>query len=152
MNLVSAEDLSVNFGDRVLFEGINIGVNKGEKTGIVASNGSGKSTLLKILAREFEPNTGSVSWSKGTKVGFLSQNPQFDDELSIREQIRSANTEIMEAIAAYQDSLRKQQSDNSSVTLDMLNDATDNMDKLNAWITSAGCRNCFPSSRSQSST
>jgi len=133
MNLVSAEDLSVNFGDRVLFEGINIGVNKGEKTGIVASNGSGKSTLLKILAREFEPNTGSVSWSKGTKVGFLSQNPQFDDELSIREQIRSANTEIMEAIAAYQDSLRKQQSDNSSVTLDMLNDATDNMDKLNAW-------------------
>jgi len=133
MNLISAEDLSVNFGDRILFEHLNIGVNKGEKTGIVASNGSGKSTLLKILAREFEPNTGSVSWSKGTKVGFLSQNPQFDDGLSVREQIKNANTEIMEAIASYQDSLQRQQTDNSPESLEQLNKATDKMDKLNAW-------------------
>lgn len=133
MNLISAEDLSVNFGDRILFEHINIGVNKGEKTGIVASNGSGKSTLLKILSREFEPNTGFVSWSKGTKVGFLSQNPQFDDDLSVREQIKNANTEIMEAIAAYQESLERQQTDNRPESLELLNRVTDDMDKLNAW-------------------
>ena len=51
MNLLSVENLGKNFGERVLFEGLSFGLNKGDKVALIANNGTGKSSMLKILAK-----------------------------------------------------------------------------------------------------
>ena len=79
MNLLSAENLSKSYSDHFLFKELNIGINEGERIALIGINGSGKSTLLKILAGLEQPESGSVSVRKGIRVGFLGQNPIFEE-------------------------------------------------------------------------
>ena len=133
MNLISAERLSVSYGERSIFNDLTFGFRKGDKVGMVASNGSGKSTILKILARKLKPDSGEVSWKTGIRVGFLSQEPEFDDALSIEEQIERANSDVADAVRAYHNAIDLQQQENSHEHMELLNEATDRMDELGAW-------------------
>jgi len=133
MNYLSAEQLSVSFGERKLFTDLTFGFSKGDKVGMVASNGSGKSTILKILAKQQQPDSGLVSWKTGIRVGFLSQQPAFDDALSIEEQIKEANSTITEAVRNYNSALELQLKDQSPESMEILNQATNRMDELDAW-------------------
>jgi len=133
MNLISAERLSVSYGERSIFNDLTFGFSKGDKVGMVASNGSGKSTILKILARKLKPDSGEVSWKTGIRVGFLSQEPEFDDALSIEEQIERANSDVTDAVRAYHNAIDLQQQENSHEHMELLNEATDRMDELGAW-------------------
>ena len=60
MNLLSVDKLEKNFGERILFENINFGIDKGDKIALIANNGTGKSSLLKILARQDIADAGKV--------------------------------------------------------------------------------------------
>ena len=68
MNLLSVENLSKSYGERKLFEQISFGLEKGQKTALVARNGTGKSTLLNIIAGLEQPDEGTVTLRKGCFV------------------------------------------------------------------------------------
>ena len=85
--LLSAENLSINFGSRQLLTNVNFYLNEGDKTGIIGINGTGKSTFLKVLAGVLEPDEGRVSRNPNVQVSFLSQNPAMDDNATVLEQV-----------------------------------------------------------------
>ena len=85
--LLSAEQLSINFGSRQLLQNVNFYLNEGDKTGIIGINGTGKSTFLKVLAGIVEPDEGKITRNPNVQVSYLSQNPQMDDEATVLEQV-----------------------------------------------------------------
>ena len=87
MNLLSVENISKAFGERVILENISFGINKDQKIAFIAKNGTGKTTLLNIMAGKDLPESGQVVFRKGIHIGFLSQNPYFDEELTVEETI-----------------------------------------------------------------
>ena len=74
MTLISAANLSIQFGAKPLFENVSVTFGNGNRYGLIGANGSGKSTLMKILAGELEPTTGNVSVDPNARVGQLSQD------------------------------------------------------------------------------
>ena len=86
MNYLSAENLSKTYGDKFLFEGLNFGLHKGEKTALIANNGTGKSTLLKILSKVTMPTKGIIK-SKGRIASLLEVGTGFHPELTGKENI-----------------------------------------------------------------
>ena len=75
--MISARNITLAYGKRVLFDEVNINFIKGNCYGVIGANGAGKSTFLKILSGEIEPNKGSVEISKGERMAVLKQN-QFE--------------------------------------------------------------------------
>lgn len=79
---LQVEGLTKSYGDRVLFGDISFGIDQGEKVGLVARNGTGKSTFLDILTGREAPDSGSVIWRNGIRVGYLEQQPPLDSDLN----------------------------------------------------------------------
>ena len=74
----------------MLFDSITFGVNEGDKIGVIAKNGTGKTTLLRLLSGAESPDSGKITYRNDLRVGFLEQNPVFNPELSIVENLISA--------------------------------------------------------------
>ena len=87
---LSAESLTKQFGARPLFEGLDFGIGEGDRIGLVGPNGSGKSTLLKVLARQLEPDGGSLILRRGIRVGYVPQDPLLPEQLSVEETLVAA--------------------------------------------------------------
>ena len=76
------EALTKSIGDRILFSDLSLTVEEGDKIGIVARNGSGKTTLLNIICGVDDYDSGKITFSDGIRVGYLSQSPEFDPDMS----------------------------------------------------------------------
>ena len=88
MNLLNAEHITKSFtSDRVLFDDITLGINEGDKIGIIGINGTGKSTLLKIIAGLEEADSGQVVKGSTVRIAYLAQNPEFNEEESVIEAV-----------------------------------------------------------------
>lgn len=85
--LISAHQLRKTFGERPLFTGVTFIIESGERIGLIGPNGAGKSTLLKILTGAAEPDSGTISRSRGLNVGYLPQLPTFTDGTSVIDTI-----------------------------------------------------------------
>lgn len=83
MNLLTIENMSKSFTDKVLFDKVSLGINEGDRIGVIGINGTGKSTLLKMIAGLEEPDEGTVTKGKTVKIEYLAQNPEFDDQKTI---------------------------------------------------------------------
>jgi ATPase subunit of ABC transporter with duplicated ATPase domains len=82
-HLLGAEQIELEFPTKQVFDAITVGLNEGDRVGIVGRNGDGKSTLLKILSKQLEPDTGRVTWRGSLRIGYLTQTDKIPDELSI---------------------------------------------------------------------
>ena len=80
MNIINIEHIEKIFGDKVIFDDASLGIQQGDKIGIIGINGTGKSTLLRIIAGEEEPDRGEVIRQNGLKILYLPQNPEFPRE------------------------------------------------------------------------
>jgi ATP-binding cassette subfamily F protein uup len=78
--LLSAEDLTLKFGERTLFKGLNFSIAKGDKIALMGRNGTGKSSLLKILLGQLGPTGGKVNRPEGLDVGYFSQKRESLDD------------------------------------------------------------------------
>ena len=87
MNLLTVENMSKSYTERMLFNQITFGINENEKIGVIGINGTGKSTLLKIIAGIEEPDSGTVISGKKVRIGYLPQNPAFDENLTILQNV-----------------------------------------------------------------
>ncbi len=85
--MIQVEDLSISFGDHLLFDQASFSVQTGEKLGLVGRNGSGKSTLFKILSREMQPDSGKIHTSKGYRIGTLTQHIDFTEATVLDEAV-----------------------------------------------------------------
>src|SRR5512142_2495595 len=74
MSLVTASQLSLAYGPKVLLAGAGFSVATPDRIGLVGANGTGKSSLLRILAGEVAPDAGAVSWRRGARAGYLPQD------------------------------------------------------------------------------
>jgi ATP-binding cassette subfamily F protein uup len=88
--IASCTGLTKSYGSRLLFESISLGISEGERLGLIGANGSGKSTLLKILAGKLEPDGGSISLRRNTRVGYVPQQPVFPEDETAYEVIAAA--------------------------------------------------------------
>ncbi len=86
-HLLGAEQITLEFPTKEVFSGITIGLNEGDRVGIVGRNGDGKSTLLKILSKQLEPDAGRVTWRGGLRIGYLTQTDKISDQLSIAQAV-----------------------------------------------------------------
>lgn len=86
-HLLGGEDLHIEFPTRTIFEGITVGLNEGDRIGIVGRNGDGKSTLLSLLGGRLTPDSGKVTVRSGTRIGFLDQADVLDDSLTVGQAI-----------------------------------------------------------------
>lgn len=86
-HLLGGEALHIEFPTRTVFEGITVGVNEGDRIGIVGRNGDGKSTLLSLLGGRLQPDSGKVTLRSGTRVGYLDQSDVLDDTLTVGQAI-----------------------------------------------------------------
>ena len=133
MNYLSIDNISKAFSDKLLFENISFGIEKGEKTALVAANGTGKSTMMKILVGKEESDKGTVSYNENIRIGYLEQLPQFNPELTIQEVISTGHTDIMAVIQRYENALLNHVDDNNTSTKKELEQAIAQMDGLQAW-------------------
>lgn len=85
--LISTYKLEKSFASKTLFSNVSLGIQDGDRIGLVGPNGAGKSTLLKILMSEVKPDGGEVTKKKGLKLGYLAQTPQFNDEQTILDAV-----------------------------------------------------------------
>jgi ATP-binding cassette subfamily F protein uup len=127
MHYVSVENLTKSYGIQPLFSNISFNIEEGDKIALVARNGTGKSTLLKILAGKESPDTGKVWISKDVDVVLFEQEPQFNDEKSVLDNIFFHNHPVINAIKEYE-LLSEDGAD-----VEKLTDAIIRMDEMNAW-------------------
>lgn len=94
--MVSIQNLSVEFSAKSLFDNINYVINRKDKIALVGKNGAGKSTMLKIIAGLQQPTTGSVNMPEDTTIGYLPQQMETSDTLTVLEEARKAFSHITE--------------------------------------------------------
>lgn len=83
MSVINVEHISKLYGDKMVLEDLSCSVDEGDKIGIIGINGTGKSTLLRIIAGEEEADEGKIIFSNGMTIGWMGQNPEFDEESSV---------------------------------------------------------------------
>ncbi|ERI91558.1 ABC transporter, ATP-binding protein [Clostridiales bacterium oral taxon 876 str. F0540] len=128
MNLLSAENISKSYSEKQLLNNIYLGINEGDKIGLIGVNGTGKSTFLKILAKSEEPDGGRVIIGNSIRIEYLPQSPYFDPEATVLEQVFKGNSETMKLIREYEEALQ-----NHDTSGEKLTKLTHAMDTLNAW-------------------
>src|SRR5688500_3001595 len=102
MHYVTAEGIGKSFGIKPLFNNITFHINEGDKIALVAKNGTGKSTLLKILAGQDTPDTGKIWIHKDVTVALFEQEPQFEENLSVLDNIFHYKHPVAEALREYE--------------------------------------------------
>lgn len=127
MNYLSVEQLSKSFGAKQVFDGLNFGIEKGEKVGLIARNGTGKSTLLRCLTGQDSPDAGIITFRNGLTLGYLAQKQNFNPELTVLETVFAGDSEQMQAIRAYELALEGSHEDETFYT------ALNDMERTQAW-------------------
>ncbi len=134
MNILTAENLTKSYGEKVLFDDISFGIDEGEKIGIIGVNGTGKSTLLKILAGVEGPDSGKVTIGNNVRLEYLPQNPEFEDEAIILQQVFKGNSPVMKLLREYEVATEKLNDDPDEPLLQQtLIELGQQMDELEAW-------------------
>lgn len=89
--LLSAVEISKSFGSRTLFRDLTFSIESFQKIGLIGPNGAGKSTLLKMMARQEKPDDGKMHFGQGLRIGYLSQQPEFNPGESVFEAIAAGD-------------------------------------------------------------
>lgn len=93
---LAVNNLSVQFGETILFEKITFDIKTGERVGLIGANGSGKSTLMRVIMNREHGNKGDVFLRKGITIGYLDQMPDFDEQTLVRDVIQLAFAPLLD--------------------------------------------------------
>lgn len=106
MNILSIENISKTVNDEPLFENVTLGVEEGEKIGIVGKNGEGKSTFLKVIMGILPPDEGKISKNNETDIVMLEQNISFSDETTIESFLLDSDSRKIKLLKQYELALK----------------------------------------------
>jgi ATP-binding cassette subfamily F protein uup len=134
MSLLSVENLQKSYGTRMLFDQVSFSMEAGEKVGLIGVNGTGKSSLLKVLAGQEPADAGKIIMSGTLTVEYLPQNPEFDEDATVLEQIFKGDSPVMRVIREYEQALAEvNKKGGDSCLQKRLIDLSQRMDALTAW-------------------
>ncbi|MDR3541773.1 MAG: ABC-F family ATP-binding cassette domain-containing protein [Desulfosporosinus sp.] len=134
MNVLTAENLTKSYGEKILFADISFGIDDGEKIGIIGVNGTGKSTLLKILVGIEWPDQGKVTKGNCVSLEYLPQNPEFEDGATVLQQVFKGNSPVMSLLRKYEMALERLNDDSEHPKFQQdLIALGQQMDELDAW-------------------
>ncbi|MDR3047506.1 MAG: ATP-binding cassette domain-containing protein, partial [Bacteroidales bacterium] len=133
MNYLSVEKLTKSYGEKLLFNEITFGIEKGQKSALIARNGTGKSTLLNIIAGVEFADCGSVTSRKDITISYLPQTDNFGHFDSVIDTIFESRLPVIQAIKEYEICLNALQKANNAAHQQRMNEVIDAMDRLNAW-------------------
>lgn len=128
MSILSTEQLGHSFNDNWLFKDLYLGLNKGDRVALVGINGTGKSTLLRILSGLLAPSLGKVVTERDLRIGYLEQDPQFQNQETISDFIYSIGNEKQQLIRQYEEAVEQEVHDEK-----LLNRLMDELSNANAW-------------------
>ena len=134
MNLICLEEISKSYSDKILLNNVNLSISEGEKIGVLGINGTGKSTLLKIIAGIEYYDKGKITKANNLNIEYLSQNPKFDGDLTVLEQIFKGNSPLIMLIREYESVLEKVSANPEDKQLQSaLMLLSSKMDMMNGW-------------------
>ena len=94
MSVLLLQDLKKTLGAQEILGGVSLRIDHGEKVGCVGRNGEGKTTLLRLIEGEETPDTGAIVLAKGARLGYVTQRPQFDAGVIVRDYVESGLAEV----------------------------------------------------------
>lgn len=133
MNLITLENITKSYSEKVLVNNISLGINDGEKIGLIGVNGTGKSTLLKIISGAEEPDSGTVTKPNKVRIEYLPQNPYYDENATVLEQVFKGTSNEMKLLRDYQSILDSlSENFNEDLNNDLIK-LQEKIDALNLW-------------------
>ncbi|MCR1848723.1 MAG: ABC-F family ATP-binding cassette domain-containing protein [Paraclostridium sordellii] len=133
MNLISLENITKSYSEKVLVNNISLGINEGEKIGLIGVNGTGKSTLLKIIAGVEEPDGGTITKPNKVRIEYLPQNPYYDENATVLEQVFKGTSNEMKILRDYQNTLDRLSLNYEENLNSELLKLQEKIDALNLW-------------------
>ncbi len=127
--MLSINNLSVQFGKRILFDEVNTVFTNGNIYGVIGANGAGKSTFLKIIAGEMDPTSGHIHLEPGKRMSVLNQNHNMFDEHTVLETVMMGN-KVLHKIKTEMDALYLDYSDENA---DRIGELQVQFEELNGW-------------------
>lgn len=128
--MFNAHNISVSFGGETLFDSISFRLGKGDRVGLIGKNGAGKSTLLKLMARVNQPTSGTFALEKNVKIGYLPQDLDFNQGLTVLEEAYLAFEEIKK-VEARQEEIHKIMEQTQDFESDSYMEVLDELTTLN---------------------
>ena len=136
MNIITLENINKSYSEKILLNNVSLGINDGDKIGLIGINGAGKSTFLKVVSGREEFYEGNITKIKNARIEYLDQNPIFDEDATVLEQVFKGDTKEMKLLKRYEELLDKINSCNSE-DFDSLNSelikTQGQIDSLNLW-------------------
>ena len=132
MNLITLENINKSYSEKVLLKDVSLGINEGDKIGLIGINGAGKSTFLKIVSGREDFFEGTRIQGKNVRIEYLSQDNDFDDDTTVLEQIFKGETREMKLLMKYEETLSKIEN-GEAVEDDILIDLQTQIDNQKLW-------------------
>lgn len=134
MNLITLENISKSYGEKVLIKDLSLNINENEKIGLIGINGTGKSTLLRVLAGVEGYDSGNIVKMSSLRIEYLSQNVEFDDDIKVIDAIFKGDSKVMKLLRKYETVIRniEKYPENKDFQSELIR-LNEKMDALNAW-------------------
>lgn len=105
MNLLTAENITKGYSEKILLNNISIGINEGDKIGVIGINGTGKTTLLKIIAGFEQADEGKITKGNSVTIQYLPQSPDFEMDITVLQQVFKGDSPVMKLIREYEEAV-----------------------------------------------
>lgn len=134
MNIMTVEQLSKSYGDKILFQDASFGMEDQDRIGIIGVNGTGKSTFLKVIAGLEPADSGSISVGNHVRIQYLAQNPAFDPEHTVLQHVFTGDLPEMKVVRDYTETMELLELNPENRELqERLLKLNQSMDSLQAW-------------------
>ncbi|WP_297423884.1 ABC-F family ATP-binding cassette domain-containing protein [Clostridium sp.] len=107
MNIITLDNINKSYSEKVLLNDVSLGINDGDKIGLIGINGAGKSTFLKVISGREEFFEGNITKGRNVRIEYLDQNPIFDKDATVLEQVFKGDTKEMKLLKKYEELLDK---------------------------------------------
>lgn len=135
MKLLRADNLDKNYGTKQLLNDVSFLIKEKDRIGLIGINGTGKSTLMKILSGKDHSEKGSIDYPNDYKIGYLSQDTVFSEDISVLDAVFEDDTPVMKAIHAYEKALVDLAQDGENPAVQKAYEkAEEAMNKEDAWL------------------
>ncbi|GAA0117349.1 ABC-F family ATP-binding cassette domain-containing protein [Clostridium senegalense] len=134
MNLITLDNITKSYSDKILLNDIKLTISSEDKIGIIGVNGAGKSTLLKIVAGIENYENGTIVKMNGLRVEYLAQEVFYDDEDNVLDLVFKGSSEVMKVLREYEETVYNLEKDSTNTKFQNKLTALQNkMDALNGW-------------------
>ena len=131
--ILTVENLSKSYGEKILFENINFTIDNGDKIGLVGVNGTGKSTFIKTIAGLVTPDYGSMIKARGLQIECLLQEAELEPDNTVLMEVFKGNQPIMKVLAQYEQALKISETENNKLLQDEVLNLSQEIDRLDGW-------------------